>query len=136
MEVKMDNRYQLSGVEFKNIAEWYDWQTDIFSQEIKDNPDFALEGKVELRHLSKDGKNMTRHAGLGVCKLDKNGLLYTGTEDGKEINKLFSLDRIYRLLFGAGEDFEIYEGAELYYFVPEDKRTAVMWYIVSGLLKE
>ena len=32
--------------------------------------------------------------------------------------------------------FEIYEENEIYYFVPEDKRSSVMWYIVSGLLKE
>ena len=49
--------------------------------------------------------------------------------------KFFEMDCIYRILFGAGEDFEIYEGRELYYFVPEDVRSAVMWYIVSGLLK-
>ena len=46
------------------------------------------------------------------------------------------MDTIYRLLFGAGEDFEIYEGKELWYFVPEEKRSAVAWYIVSGILKE
>ena len=49
---------------------------------------------------------------------------------------MFPLDKIYRILFGAGEDFEIYEDKEIYYFVPEDKRTCVMWYILSGLLKE
>ena len=68
--------------------------------------------------------------------MDRKGLRYVGTEDGNQIEKLFPLDSIYRILFGAGEDFEIYEGKELYYFIPEDKRSAVLWYIVSGLLKE
>jgi hypothetical protein len=53
-----------------------------------------------------------------------------------EITKHFPLNDIYRLLFGAGEDFEIYEGKEIYYFIPEEKRSCVDWYIVSGLLKE
>ena len=34
------------------------------------------------------------------------------------------------------ENFEIYEGKEIYYFIPTDKRSCVEWYIVSGLLKE
>ena len=49
---------------------------------------------------------------------------------------MFTLEQVYRILFGAGEDFEIYDGKELYYFVPENKRSCVMWYMVSEILKE
>ncbi|MBR6779065.1 MAG: VTT domain-containing protein [Clostridia bacterium] len=136
LTVQVDNRYQLQGVEFKNIAEWYAWQTNEIKKEIQHNPNFSLTSEVELRHLSTDGKSCTRHAGNGVCTFDKNGLKYVGTQDGKDIEKIFTLDSIYRVLFGAGEDFEIYEEKELYYFVPTDKRSAVMWYIVSGLFKK
>lgn len=78
---------------------------------------------------------MTRLAGEGVCVLDKTGLTYKGTDDGVEIEKFFPLSQIYRLLFGAGEDFEIYEGKEIWYFQPEERRSCVAWYVVSGLLK-
>lgn len=135
LNVEVDNRYQLHGVEFKNIAEWYEWQVSQIKEQLEQDNEFCLESKVELRHLSKDGKSCTRHAGDGICKLNKEGLLYIGSQDGQQIEKLFPLNSIYRLLFGAGEDFEIYEGKELYYFVPEDKKSAVLWYIVSGLLK-
>lgn len=136
LKVEMDNRYQLTGVDFKNIAQWYDWQSNEFREEIKNNQDFCLQSKVELRHLSKKRKGFTEHAGYGECKLYRNGLLYVGTEYGNQIEKLFKLEDIYRILFGAGEDFEIYENDELYYFVPEEKRSCVIWYIISGLLKE
>lgn len=136
LKVEMDNRYQLSGVEFTNIAQWYDWQTNEFRKEVKNNKEFCLESRVELRHLSKKRKGFTEHAGEGVCKLDKNGLLYVGTQNGNQIEKLFKLEDMYRILFGAGEDFEIYDNDELYYFVPEEKKSCVAWYIVSGLLKE
>ena len=136
LDVEVDNRYQLHGVEFKNISEWYDWQTDELRKKLTETANYKIKSKVELRHLSKDGKRCTRHAGYGVCSLDKNGLKYVGTQDGQEIEKIFSLESIYRILFGSGEDFEIYDGKELYYFVPEDKRSAIMWYIFSGLLKE
>ncbi|MBE5738947.1 MAG: hypothetical protein E7354_04395 [Clostridiales bacterium] len=135
LSVDMDNRYALHGVEFKNIAEWYDWQCDVFRKELKKKK-FALESEVELRHLSENGKRCTRYAGKGVCTLDREGLKYVGTQDGTKIEKFFPLENIHRILFGAGEDFEIYDGKELYYFVPENKRSSVAWYIVSGLLKE
>ncbi len=136
LDVTLDQRYGLSGVDFKNIAEWYEWQTDKIRQEIKKNKNYCLESQVELRHFSKDGKTQTRHVGEGVCKLDKTGLTYVGTQDGEKIEKKFAIENITRLLFGAGENFEIYEGKEIYYFVPTEKKSCVEWYIVSGLLKE
>ncbi|MBQ3214265.1 MAG: VTT domain-containing protein [Clostridia bacterium] len=136
LEVTLDDRYQLSGVEFKNIAEWYNWQANEIRKEINKNKDFSLQSEVELRHFSKDGKTQTIFAGNGKCILNKAGLLYKGTENGVEIEKLFTMESIHRLLFGAGENFEIYEGKEIFYFVPTNKRSCVEWYIVSGLLKE
>ncbi len=133
----LDSRYAFTEpVPFTNFAKWYEWQTDEMEKEFRENPAFALESEVELRHSSKDGKSLTRFAGNGVCKLDKTGLLYRGTDDGVEVEKLFPLSEIYRLLFGAGEDFEIYEGQEIYYFKPKDLRSCVDWYIASKVLKK
>ncbi len=135
LSVTMDNRYMLSGCDYRNIAEWYEWQTEVFRKETK-KKSFALTSKVELRHLSTNGKQCTRYAGKGECKLDKTGLTYIGTDDGERVEKHFPMETIHRILFGAGEDFEIYEGKELWYFVPEELRSSVAWYIVSGILKE
>lgn len=133
----IDNRYAfVEAKPFKNFADWYAWQVEETKKEIINTEDYRLEGRVELRHGSKDGKSFTRHAGEGVCTLTKEGLRYCGSEDGQEIEKLFPLSQIYRLLFGAGENFEIYEGKEIWYFRPEEKRSCVTWYVVSGLLKE
>ena len=134
--VKMDNRYQLSGVQFKNIVEWYEWQTKVIETEIFSSPSYTLSSKVELRQFGTDGKHLTKHVGFGVCELSRDGLKYVGTKNNENFEKFFHLDNIYRLLFGAGEDFEIYDDDNIYYFVPEDKRSCVLWYIVSGLLKK
>ncbi|MBQ8685408.1 MAG: VTT domain-containing protein [Clostridia bacterium] len=132
----LNSRYGFDEPPFKNILEWYEYQTDEMEKAMREDPDYALQANVVLKHASKDGKTMLYEAGTGVCTLDKTGLCYRGTEDGKEIVKTFPLSDIYRLLFGAGEDFEIYEGEEIYYFVPEDKRGCVDWYIASGVLKK
>lgn len=135
LSVTMDNRYALSGTEFNTIADWYEWQTEVFRKETK-KKNFALTSQVELRHLSTNGKRCTRYAGKGECRLDKTGLTYIGTDDGEKIEKYFPMETICRILFGAGEDFELYDGKEIWYFIPEELRSAVAWYIVSGILKE
>jgi hypothetical protein len=135
-QTTIDERYAFEkGAPFENLEKWYAWQTQEMAKELAQNPDFKLESKVELRHSSVDGKSFTRHVGEGVCTLDRTGLRYVGTRDGKQEEKFFPIEQIYRLLFGAGEDFEIYEGKEIWYFVPENRRSAVAWYIASGLLK-
>ena len=137
MRATLDRRYSfINGEPFSNIADWYDHQTEAYRRNMAEDKDFALVSKVELKHSSKDGKTTLYSAGRGVCTLNREGLTYVGTRDGEEITKHFSQQSIYRLLFGAGEDFEIYEGKEIYYFIPENKKSCVDWYIVSGLLKE
>ena len=134
---ELDTRYAFTDpAPFENFAKWYGWQVEEMRREMLNDPDFALVENVTLKHSSKDGKKMLRVAGEGVCRFDKTGLTYEGEEDGQQIVKKFPLADIYRILFGAGEDFEIYEGAEIWFFVPEDTRCCVDWYIASGLFKE
>ena len=121
---------------FKNFAEWYDWQTAEMRKQMVEDPEFALESEVTLHHSSYDGKKMLRQAGVGVCRFDKEGLLYRGERDGEQVEKFFPMRDIYRLLFGAGEDFEIYEGTQIWYFRPAELRSCVAWYVASGLFKE
>jgi 1-acyl-sn-glycerol-3-phosphate acyltransferase len=131
----LDDRYKFdAGFTFDTISAWYHWQKDLIRKSILENPDFCLESKVELRHGDNTGKSLTRHSGYGTCRLDRTGLTYTGTQDGEECNIHFPLKQIYRLLFGAGVNFEIYQGNEIFFFVPEEKRSAVDWYMASSLL--
>ena len=58
-----------------------------------------------------------------------------GTKNGEPFNINFPLSNIYRLLFGAGEDFEVYVGQDIYYFVPDERRCAVDFYVASAILK-
>ena len=131
----MNDRYGFDdGAPFESFALWYEWQSEELFNEIKRNPDFTLTSNVEYRLSSKDAKTMTRHAGEGVCTLSREGLTYQGSRDGEVITEHFSSEEIYRILFGAGENFELYRGTEIHYFVPEEKRSAVDWYIASKAL--
>ncbi|MBR3928457.1 MAG: VTT domain-containing protein [Clostridia bacterium] len=133
---KIDDRYAFdAGFRFENLTQWYDWQKARLEKEILENEDYALSSSVELR-LPGNGKGLTRFGGLGVCTLNREGLTYKGTKDNEEVELHFALKRVYRLLFGAGENFEIYNGAEILYFVPEEKRSAVDWYMASMILND
>ena len=132
----LDERYQFTeDFRFRNFAQWYDWQKALLAEEIARNEAYALTSRVELR-LPGTGKGLTRHGGEGVCTLTRDGLTYTGTKDGADVALHFPIQKVYRLLFGAGENFEIYDGTEIHYFVPEEKRSAVDWYMASMLLHD
>lgn len=136
-EAELDMRYNfVGGKPFNDIRGWYDWQFAQLEKEIAQDDNYFLENKVKLKHSSKDGKKCLRDAGEGVCRLDKSGLTYKGTDDGQEVEVHFNGNQVYRLLFGVNEDFEIYSGKEIYYFVPEDKRICVKWYLCSTAFKD
>ncbi len=131
----LDDRYNFTGenVPFRNQQEWYDYQFEVLQKEAE-NTDFSLSSPVTLRRPSHDGRSIVEETGKGVCTLNKDGLLYKGTSSGEEIELFFPMDNVYRLLFGAGEDFEIYDGSDYYSFVPQEPKLAVKWYIASIIL--
>ncbi len=133
----MDSRYSFQdGFPYAHPGKWYEVQLASLKEEISGNPNYVLESPVSLRLPSTDGKSLTRSAGKGFCKLDRKGLTYSGTIDGETCEKFFPIDKIYRLLFGAGENFETYQGSEIFYFVPEEPRSCVEWYMASMILHD
>ena len=133
----VDERYRFTGgVPFLHHGQWYEAQRATLEREILSDPDYVLESEVTLRLPSQDGRSLTRPAGEGICRLDRSGLTYKGTVDGQEEERFFPIDKIYRLLFGAGEDFEVYKGSEIHYFVPKEPRSCVEWYMASSILHD
>ena len=118
---------------FENFSQWYNWQKELLKEQILADKDFILSADTEL-WLPGNGKTLTRLAGTGVCALSRSGLTYRGTRDGEPYEVSFSLRGIYRLLFGAGKNFEIYNGTEILYFVPKIKQSCVEWYMASMIL--
>lgn len=130
----LDDRYGFApDFRFENFNQWYHWQKDLIRDQILQDEDYTLTSEVELR-LPGTGSSLTRSAGKGVCTLSRKGLTYRGTRDGEDYEVSFSIRKAYRLLFGAGENFEIYDGTEILYFVPAVRQSAVEWYMTSMIL--
>ena len=131
----LDDRYGFVGEKpYVNHSVWYETQKDILKQEILADEGYTLTSPVELKLPSVNGKSMLRSAGRGVCSLNREGLIYRGTVDGAETELTFPIGEIYRLLFGAGEDFEVYVGETIHYFIPDERRSCVEWYMASAIL--
>lgn len=130
----MDDRYAFTSGRFANLQQWYRWQTEELKAEIGADPQWKMEDEVALYHASTDGKKQLERVGAGRCTFNRDGLVYRGSDRGEDIEKVFPLSQIYRILFGAGADFEIYDGKEIWYFVPNDTRTCVKWYMASEIL--
>ena len=136
LSASLNDRYGfVDNKPFENFKEWYHYQKELLKQEIESDPNYVLSSPVTLKFSSKDGKGMVKPVGVGVTTLSREGLTYKGEINGEQTEKFFPMSMIYRLLFGAGENFEIYENKEIYYFVPEEKRSCVKWYIASEILK-
>ncbi len=132
----LDRRYGFTGdFRFEDLTGWFDWQKSVMETEISQDPAYTLRAEVELR-VPSNGSGLTRHGGYGVCTLNREGLTYIGMKDGEQVTLHFTLQRIYRLLFGAGVNFEVYDGNEILFFVPMEKRSAVDWYLVSMIMHD
>lgn len=132
----IDSRYGFSdGKAPENVLQWYRLGVAKY-EELASDPEFSLTAKVKLKHSSTDGVRMLRDAGEGECRLAPEGLYYVGTDDGAQVEEFFPILDAYRLLFGAGENFEVYRGREIWFFTPEDTRTCVGWYILSKIYND
>ena len=133
----INDRYEfIADAPFKNPLEFYEWQEKEIEKEILGNENYALSSEVTLCMRSLDGKTLLRTVGNGVATLTREGLTYEGDIDGETKTVKFPINDIYRLLFGAGENFEIYVGTEIYYFKPQEPRSSVDWYIASKIIKD
>ena len=132
----MNDRYGFDEkFRFEDLTQWYDWQKSLLEQEITGNADYVLSSEVEFRRRG-NGRQLTRYCGEGICTLNRDGLTYVGTQDGEAVELHYSMQKIYRLLFGAGVNFELYDGTEILFFVPKEKRSAVEWYMASMILRD
>ena len=133
----LNNRYGfIEDPKFKNYAEWYDYINEQLKQEILSNENYVLEDKVTLKMNVEGSKHLVDPVGEGVCRLNREGLVYEGTINGEMVKKDFPIRNMCMLMYGAGEDFEIYEKDTIYYFVPDELRSCVKWHVASLILKE
>lgn len=131
MEAKLNNKYLFeSEIKLPNIRDWYMWQKEYENEHHKN--DFILTSKVILKLPDPEGKGF-KVVGEGYTSLMHDRLVYEGSVNGEEKRIDFLLSKIQVILFGANEDFEVYQNNTLYYFVPENIKECARYTILAEM---
>jgi len=116
-----------------SIADWYDFQRKHEFSRICRDPEVKMCGHVVLRQ-PRFKREPFSEVGEGIATLDKSGLVYEGTRDGRDFKLEVSLDKLNALLYGAECDFEIYDKGQFYYFEPDNLLECVKWSVFGEQL--
>lgn len=108
-----------------------DYYRAIETLEAKELDSLLLVALVKTKVFGENGKVLRRES--GECKLTKEGFSYRSATESFTI----PIDRLSALPYSAGEEFEVYQKENLYYFYPvENKRQVVRWALLVDLLND
>ena len=119
---------------FKNIHDYYMFIKDEERKFVEECDNEILTQEVEVKVIRFDGKK--DGIGKGICKLNRNGFSFSGIVDEKEIAFSHSLDALFALAFGVNDEYECYNGDDLYYFYPiNNKKSCTRVSLIYDILE-
>lgn len=140
----LDDKYNLvpvgESIIPKNPREWYDWERREMRRAVK-NPDFFLEEHVTLGMQPTYGyvKHglQTYPVGEGTLRIDRKGLTYKGTRDGKEWEVFIPSDKIYTTIINIDASFLCtYASGEFLMFTPDRYSAIRMNFAIEEVHRE
>jgi 1-acyl-sn-glycerol-3-phosphate acyltransferase len=136
LSATMDDRFGLSAGP-ETAQGWYDLAVDdLYAEAEAAGTGYRLLSHVTLALLAHKNGMAQRKAGSGECMLDRTGLTYSGTMDGKTTSLFFPLEAMYVLPFGSGKNWVAYNDKGVcFIFRPDEKRACAQWYVASAYLK-
>ena len=109
----------------ETIAAYYKTQEEA---EAKGLDSICLEAPVKTKVFAPNGKLLRREE--GECRLTPEGFFYRSKSESFTI----PMERLSALPYSCGEEFEVYQKDNLYYFYPlENKRQVVRWALLVDL---
>ncbi len=127
-ELVFDKNYLADG---KTISDLHAEQM----QYLKTLKDYCFEEKVAIHRFDKRLGVMTER-GCGVCRLDESGIVYEGTEDGKEVRYEKTPAELQALIYTEEKHFQFYVDKELRFFYPEKREICAKWSMLWDILRE
>ncbi|MBQ2713035.1 MAG: hypothetical protein IJF71_06595, partial [Clostridia bacterium] len=119
-----------------DIDVWYKWQRSCVAKTVQDEGfEMSLSGSLcTLRtdKLLKPPKNRKTEA-VGKAVLSRQGLMFVGAKDGKEVQLFFEAESVYSLTFSSKGFLEFYYKDEYYMLIPdeEEKQCLIKWTLAS-----
>ncbi len=91
----------------------------------------CLEAPVKTKVFGPNGKRLYRET--GECRLTPEGFFYRS----KRESFMIPMERLAALPYSCGEEFEVYQKDNLYYFYPlENKQQVVRWALLVDLFND
>lgn len=135
--VNIDSRYRLYGTKEdivpSDIDSWYKWQRSVVRQQVSDD-NFVLQGRFEYQVIDKYKLHTPAEqtVGEGKLTLNKEGLHYFGTVNGKEVVQHYDIANIPSLPFTPGQSVDLYYGNDYICFkAMSNPSEVVKWMLCS-----
>ena len=136
LEIGMDEKYNLYLPKNVNLpatpAKWLEWERRMIRREVL-NPEFEISEKVKLGVLP-DYKLLTEGktslpAGEGLLTLNRKGLYYNGTKDGKDFNLFIECSALPSLGMCTDARFfyTLAKDGKYYEFTPLEHHSGEKW---------
>jgi 1-acyl-sn-glycerol-3-phosphate acyltransferase len=101
-------------VAFERIDLWFSYQRDCVKKEVGEDG-FELSDKVKLCMIN-EKEHLFNEVGVGIVRLNKDGIFYSGSKDGETFEISFALDNLPTVAYRIGYDFEVTERGVIYRF--------------------
>ena len=126
-EHHLNRAYRFKGLP-GTISDYYKTQEEA-EKETLDT--VCLEAAVRTKVFSPNGKLLVKEE--GVCRLNSDGFSYRSDREEFTI----PMERLLALPYSCGEEFEVYQKDNLYYFYPlENKQQVVRWALLVDLFND
>lgn len=123
---------------FENYSKWYDYQYQDLKDQMLSNPDFCLKANVIYKTDIVDTDGYVE-VGRGVLSLSlKEGWVYKGMLNGKEVVQTDSLQSVALAVIGMGSHIELpmRDGHNRCFVFSDDGRISQKFHIASRVISE
>lgn len=136
--IRMDECYRIFPVggelPFRDIDQWYKWQRKQVAQEILSDG-FCLSAPVKIGRVNtrKLGRNYSlQYYGEGTLTLTREGLIYRGTCDGEECERIMHPKQVFSLSISLDYDLDLYYDGKYYNFkLLENQKQMTKWMLAA-----
>ncbi len=136
--MRMDECYRIFPVSgelpFRDIDQWYKWQRKQVAQEILTDG-FCLSAPVKIGRVNtrKLGRNYSlQYYGEGTLTLTREGLIYRGTCDGEECERIMQPKQVFSLSISLDYDLDLYYDGKYYNFkLLENQKQMTKWMLAA-----
>ena len=113
---------------FERIDLWVDYERESVTEEIS-KEDFSV-SKAVTAYLRNDEKNEYEEKGKGSLTIDKEKIVYVGTEEEKQVELTYSLTEVPTVVTKNSEGIDLIIGGKPYRFLFDEHKWSYKYELI------